>query len=680
MEAGRSNLEPRVDVLHGVHVADPYRWLEDRSLQETEAWINDQTNRYNAYFEDCPELSAIRLRVRTFLDITNFDQPVRAGAQCFYRRRMKGEEQASIYVRGSAKTDEHLLVPAPADPLDSVKIHQVSAHGTLLAFELRHGGTDYKTIHVIDVQRRTTLDAKMTADWFRGLVLSEDPRGFIYCQDVLTDIPKHTLRWHTFGAAENDSLSFQVPLTDSSRLLLTRDDVHVGAMYIRCDESIPVLDFWITKLNGRSPGSWHHVFCKRRLPFCPVLASGRIFAKVEDAAAGDRYAEFDFYGRELRTIIPSEPGQIRQIMPSRDGFLEHRFCQRTSKLLWWSFESDRPLKLEAVEHSTVTLLPPLAAGQRNLFLTRESFESPPAIYEFDVVDRRTLQWSPSHPAQVLSGVDVSHTNYHSLDGTSIPITIVSAMRAQRKSVRPCLMTAYGGFSVPGTPQFSVLTTILMELGATFVLPHIRGGGDLGPAWHEAGRKRRRQTSIDDFLAAGDWLKKTNLVDPDQLVIFGGSNSGLLVGAAATQRPDLFRAVLCISPLLDMVRYEQFDRASRWREEFGTVADEADFLALYRYSPYHRVEESVDYPAMLFITGDSDDRCNPAHVRKMAAALQNRERQSRPILVDYTRARGHTPVLPLTVRIESLAQRIAFLCHELELPAAWNEVTDATTGT
>jgi prolyl oligopeptidase len=218
-----------------------------------------------------------------------------------------------------------------------------------------------------------------------------------------------------------------------------------------------------------------------------------------------------------------------------------------------------------------------------------------------------------------------------------------------------------------TPQFSVLVSILVEIGAVFAVPNIRGGSEKSKAWHEAARRRNRQVTIDDFISAAEWLCAEHITTPDKLAIFGGSNSGLLVGAALMQRPDLFRAVLCIAPLLDMVRYEQFSQTRKWEAEYGTVADEADFHALYAYSPYHHVDAERNYPSILFVTGDKDDRCDPAHVRKMAARLQDRAAQKNLILVDYSQQRGHCPVLPLSVRIDALTRRIAFLCHELNLP-------------
>jgi prolyl oligopeptidase len=176
----------------------------------------------------------------------------------------------------------------------------------------------------------------------------------------------------------------------------------------------------------------------------------------------------------------------------------------------------------------------------------------------------------------------------------------------------------------------------------------------------------RQNAFDDFIAAAEWLSAEGITSPERLAIFGGSNAGLLVGAVLTQRPELFGAVLCVAPLLDMVRYERFDHASRWLHEYGSVDNADDFRSLHAYSPYHHVEDDTDYPAVLLISGDRDDRCNPAHVRKMAARLQQRDAQIHPILVDYSRERGHSPVLPLSVRIESLARRVVFLCRTLNI--------------
>ncbi|MGE5324432.1 MAG: prolyl oligopeptidase family serine peptidase, partial [Actinomycetota bacterium] len=216
-------------------------------------------------------------------------------------------------------------------------------------------------------------------------------------------------------------------------------------------------------------------------------------------------------------------------------------------------------------------------------------------------------------------------------------------------------------------------TILMELGCVFAVANVRGGAEFGKEWHEAAKRHRRQTAIDDFVCAAEWLLAEKIAEPGRIGIGGGSNAGLLVGAALTQRPELFTAVLCLGPLLDMLRYHKFDLASYWIEELGSADLPDDFRALYSYSPYHRIQENVAYPAVMFISGDADTRCNPMHTRKMAARLQASNVSNHPILLDYKPAWGHVPIQPLTTRIEALTDRLLFLCHELDLkiPETWS---------
>jgi len=228
------------------------------------------------------------------------------------------------------------------------------------------------------------------------------------------------------------------------------------------------------------------------------------------------------------------------------------------------------------------------------------------------------------------------------------------------------MTSYGGYGVPMTPQFSVFVAFLIEKGCLFALPSIRGGSEFGAKWHEAAKRRHRQVAFDDFVAAAEWLIQTGRTQNGKLGIFGGSNSGLLVGAVMTQRPDLFRAVVCMVPLLDMLRYHLFDNARVWADEFGTAEDADDFQALLSYSPYHQIREGAAYPATMIVSGDSDQNCNPLHARKMTARLQAANVSEHPILLAYSQHRGHSPVLPLSERIEALTDRMAFLCDQLGL--------------
>jgi prolyl oligopeptidase len=207
---------------------------------------------------------------------------------------------------------------------------------------------------------------------------------------------------------------------------------------------------------------------------------------------------------------------------------------------------------------------------------------------------------------------------------------------------------------------------MIERGCLFALPNIRGGSEFGHEWHQAAKRRNRQVAFDDFIAAAEWLVESGRTKPKHLAIFGGSNSGLLVGATMTQRPDLFRAVVCMVPMLDMLRYHLFDNAHVWKEEFGTAEDADDFIALFKYSPYHAVKEGTQYPATMIVSGDADQNCNGLHARKMTARLQGANGSEYPIFLDYNRYRGHSPVLPLSERIEALTDRMAFILEQLQL--------------
>jgi prolyl oligopeptidase len=425
-----------------------------------------------------------------------------------------------------------------------------------------------------------------------------------------------------------------------------------------------VADFAIAGLE-EAP-TWFTVFRDKRLPYIPVLCHDRILVLVETASRCSRLIELSADGQELRTLVPEKESPIRQLAITRDRIFVSYLERGVTTIDTWLLNGEPVGTLSLPTGGTIEICTAHGEDEDSFFYSFESFDTPPAIYEHFIQANTSILWHQRGPVGRMKACHVREANVTSKDGTVVPLTLVSREWNETRDHVPVIMTSYGGFGVAMTPRFSVLATIMMELGAIFAIPHIRGGGEFGKAWHDAGRARNRQTSIDDFLATAEWLLEEDITTSNQLAIFGGSHSGLLVGAAMTQRPDLFGAVLCIAPLLDMVRYELFDQAARWRREYGTIEDFADFQALSGYSPYHRVSGGIDYPAVMFVSGDKDDRCNPAHVRKMAALLQERAAQKSPVIVDYSEERGHSPVLPLSVRISALARRIGFLCRNLKI--------------
>ncbi len=299
-----------------------------------------------------------------------------------------------------------------------------------------------------------------------------------------------------------------------------------------------------------------------------------------------------------------------------------------------------------------------------VFYTFTSFSQPPSVYWYHAKSGHQELWSRNQVPFDASCLEVEQIRYPSKDGTQIPMFLVSQRTGRRLRSQPAFLTGYGGFGISLTPKFTAYATSLIEQGFLVALANLRGGSEFGEEWHVAAKRYNRQNAFDDFISAAEWLLAQDYAAPGRIAIGGGSNAGLLVGVAMTQRPDLFRAVICVGPLLDMLRYHKFDQARFSAEEYGSAENPQDFSYLRTYSPYHRVKDGVSYPAVMLISGDADTRCNPMHARKMAARLQAATSSGHPILLDYRPTWGHMPVQPLSARIEALTDRLAFICHEL----------------
>jgi prolyl oligopeptidase len=667
---------PVEDTIHGVIVRDPYRWLENRDLPETRKWLEEQRKRCENYFADCGDLAAIRTRVLEYLDVEVVDQPAKIGDRYFYRRRNPKQEQACIYVREAVTVTERLLVdPSDQGPFASVGIHRISDDGSLLAYEVKHGGEDRKTICFLDVESGRRLPGQIEAGYARGQVFAPDNRGFFYCHETSADDPEHKILFHLFHKSVSDQVVFREARTRESRLVLTADSVHLGAIWIHPYGSELAVDFFIARSDD--PFAWKSVFVDKPLPYSPILKDGRIFALSYSEAPNGKLVELNTKGSKTRTVIDELETPIRQIVIAGRRVFASYLQDLVPSIRCWTLSGESEGQLEIPIDETIQLLANHGA-EDGVFYTHESFSEPLTTFEYLPAIGRSQLWHrrslPARPAPCY----VRRASLPSRDGTAIPMMLVARRPSDADQEKRVIMTGYGGFGAAMTPRFSALVSIMIGLGVTFALPQIRGGGEFGNRWRDAARGRHRQTAFDDFIASAEWLCATGETSPQKLAIFGGSNSGLVVGAAMTRRPDLFRAVLCIAPLLDMVRYEQFDRAIRWRQEYGAVDSEEDFNALHAYSPYHQVRDAVDYPAVLFVSGDKDDRCDPAHVRKMAARLQLRQVQTHAVLVDYSPERGHS-VLPLSFRVEALVRRIAFLCRELSILVPTPGGSDETVG-
>jgi len=509
------------------------------------------------------------------------------------------------------------------------------------------------------------LPDRLETGYARGFAFTSDKGGFYYCHEMSMASEDHTICLHRFEKPVVDQTVFRTARSRGSRLVLIADSIHLGAIRIHQQNSEFVSDFFIAHRD--EPSVWKQVFVNRSLPYSPMLKYGRIFAISYEDAPNGKLVELKDNGCEVRTIVPEQDATIQQLVIAEDQIFVSYLRQTVPTIEHWSLSGKALRRVDIPTDGTIRLLPHPSETPGSIFYTHESFNQPLVTFEYLPDEERSQLWHHRFAPAAPASSSMRRVQYPSRDRTQIPMMLVSRRKSGSETeAAPVVMTGYGGFGIAMTPQFSVLVSIMMELGAVFALPQIRGGGEFGKVWHDAARGRNRQIAFDDFIAAAEWLCDERLTSPQQLAIFGGSNSGLLAGAAMTQRPDLLCAVLCIAPLLDMVRYEHFDQAAKWQQEYGTVESLEEFEALYAYSPYHHVDGTINYPATLFVAGDRDDRCNPAHARKMAARLQQRAAQTRPVLVDYSPERGHSPVLPLSVRTEALVRRIAFLCRELKI--------------
>lgn len=669
-----SEIEPVTDVLHGTVVTDPYRWLEDQNSPRTRAWIEEQTRYARAYLDNLPGRKEIRNRIRSFLAIETHDSILKAGDRYFFRKRLHDQQQPSIYMREGTKGEDQLLI----DPSSlgsgiyiAVKPLRASSDGRLLLYEIKQGGERTGTFAIFHVDSRATLRDILPTGYLRGFAFAADGKSFYYVHEGL-DSKKPFYRAayrHVLGTDfQDDAEIFCAGEGQELRLGLVSNTHWLGLLVYEFREKTRT-SFYLKPMSGVEPPE--AVFEHAEWKFAPVLLGDRILAVTDRDAPNLRIVELHGRPGEARkwlNVISESDHRIEQWAIPGDRIL--LLCSKNMERRIRMFDLSGRKTEELVVRPEETLRMSSGGPESDeVFLERESFTEPVRIVRYAPKKGECALWASRNVPLDGSHYAYKQLRFRSKDGTEIPIYLVGRKDVLSGGCHPAIMTSYGGYGVSMTPQFSVFVAFLMERGCLFALPSIRGGSEFGREWHEAAKRRNRQRAYDDFLSAAEWLIETGRTAPHKLAIFGGSNSGLLVGAALTQRPELFRAVVCMVPMLDMLRYHLFDNAHVWREEFGTADDPEDFAVLARYSPYHQVQDKTAYPATMIVSGDADRNCNPLHARKMTARLQAANVSGRPIILDYSEFRGHSPVLPLSQRTEALTDRMAFLCDQLSLPTS-----------
>jgi prolyl oligopeptidase len=450
------------EIIHGVAVNDPYRWLEDRALPKTDVWIREQQQRSNAYFSMCPELSAIESRVVKYLDVEVVDQPARVRDRYFFRKRREGQEQGSICVREEMCDSERVLVdPAKKGAFASVGIYRVSPDTNLLAYEVKHGGGDRKEIRILDVNRGVDLADRIPSGYARGFAFAKD--GYFYAQETDINSPEHTILYHPFGWAAPDHVVFSVPRTAGSRLVLTGNAHRLAAIWMRPQGEDVVASLAIADI-GEVP-TWHEVFHERRLPYGIILYRDRILAVIETVSKHSEVIELSMDGHEVRTLIPEKHGVLKQLVITQDRiFVNYLMESGATAVDVWLLTGERGGSVPLPMGGTIQIQPVYDENAASIFCTFESFDTATTIYEYCVETDTSRMWHQRGTAYRTSSASVREVSITSKDGTPVPVTLVSFARNDTVTPRPVMMTSYGGFGVSMTPQFSVLVAIMMELG------------------------------------------------------------------------------------------------------------------------------------------------------------------------------------------------------------------------
>ncbi len=657
------------EVIHGVEIADPYRWLEDQQSPETRAWIHAQ-NRYSSTLLDAwPGRAALKQRLTELMRVERISVPIERKGRYFFLKRSADQEQAILYMRkGLEEKDEVLIDPNPLSPDHniSVNLREVSKDGSLVAYSLRHGGEDETTIKVLDVDSHKELPDHLAKARYFTLSWKPDDSGFYYSLHTSAG-PR--VRYHAmgtdpaedaevFGKGYGTDKIIGAAVSDDGRYLLIQVDHGSAAdqteIYVQDIAGhgpiVPIVNDIPARFEGEIGGDQLYLHTNWKAP------KGRILAVDLKNPARDKWCE----------VIPEGDAPIESLTLAGDELFVDYLQDAHSSLRVFDAAGKHLRDLELPSLGTVRGFSGRWTG-KEMFFEFTSFNVPDTIYRYEPASGRQSVWARTHVPIDSAQFEVRQVWYASKDNTRVPMFLMVRKGIKLDGSSPTLLTGYGGFNISMTPTFSATAALWVEQGGIFALPNLRGGGEFGEAWHRAGMLGKKQNVFDDFIAAAEWLIRNHYTRPGQLAIMGRSNGGLLVGAALTQRRDLFRAVVCGYPLLDMLRYQKFFVARYWVSEYGSADDPAQFKYLYAYSPYQNVKPGTKYPAVLFVSGDGDTRVAPLHARKMTALLQAETGSDRPILLHYDTEAGHSHGLSVSKQIDETTISLGFLLWQLDVP-------------
>jgi len=649
-------------------VSDPYRWLEDQQSPETRAWIDAEQSCTDAVLSKVAGRASISARLEKLLHTDSYEAPVERGGRYFFRKRPAGADLSLLYIRRGLNAPEEVLIdplPWSADHSTSVILENVSHDGKYAFYGRREGGQDEYALRVLEVDTRTTLqDAFPKAQYF-GVEPTPDNKALYYSR-VTPDGPRAF--YHRVGDdPARDQMIFGQNLGKEKILALQLSEDGTYLVYlVLYGSGSEQTEIYVQ--NVKENGPILTAVNNEKSVFFPTLAGNHFFILTNWKAPQWRV----FYA----DLAAPQRQHWQEFVAESDIHLEGTVASGGKLVCQYTHNASSELKVFAADgkFESAISLPSLGsvsspAGRwesPEFFYSFESYNSAPAIFRYNLSSAKSEVWARNNVPFDSADLEIEQVWYASKDQTRIPMFLFHKKGLKLDGSNPVLLTGYGGFNVSETPFYWPLALLWVEHGGIFADVNLRGGGEFGEAWHHAGMFEKKQTVFDDFFAAAETLISRKYTATRRLAILGGSNGGLLMGAAITQRPELFRAIVCTYPLLDMLRYQKFLEGPYWVSEYGSAENPEQFKYLYAYSPYHRVLDGKKYPSTLFVTGDGDTRVAPLHARKMAARLQAASGSSNPILLLYDTKSGHSGGRSVRKTIEEYTDILSFLFWQLDV--------------
>lgn len=676
----------QVDDYHGTRVADPYRWLEDVDAPDTRAWIEAENALTFEFLAGVPEREAIRRRLTALWDYPRYGTPFKKRGQYHFLKNDGLQNQAVLYRQPSRDAEPSVLLdPNALSPDGTVALSTLalSEDTRFLAYATAASGSDWNDVHVREVATGADLPDLLRWVKFSEIAWTHDHAGFFYSRypapaddnPLLAVNRFHRLYYHRLGTAqEADRLVYERPdqpdwgisarVTEDGRYL-------VLTLWLGTDRRNRV--YYLDLVDPQHPelgGTPIHLLDAFDASYGFVANEGeRFYFRTDLDAPRGRLVAIDLSRPERaawREVIPQALDVLESAALVHGTFVTTYLEDAHSRLRLFTRDGAPAGEISLPTLGSAAGLSAESAQDTELFFSFTSYLAPTTIYRHDFITGSTEVFKAPQLQFDAAPYVTEQVFYTSRDGTRIPMFLTHRRDIALDGTNPTYLTGYGGFDISLTPAFSPSVLVWLELGGVFAVANLRGGGEYGEDWHAAGMHEKKQTVFDDFLAAAEWLIARRYTTPARLAIGGGSNGGLLVGAAMTQRPDLFGAVLPAVGVLDMLRFHRFTIGWAWVTEYGSADEAEQFPYIYAYSPLHRLRPDTAYPATLATTADHDDRVVPGHSFKFIAALQAAQAGPQPVLIRIETKAGHGAGKPTTKLIEEAADRWAFLVKVLDL--------------